>query len=158
MIKIIPFQKEYQDRVNLLIDEIAKEFPYPISLPYPNAKNKLLDRYWVALEGDMVIGTIAILRIENNHSILKKMFVNKRYRGKEQGVSSLLLSTLFRWCEEEKISTIFLGTMLQFKRAHRFYEKHGFQNVPLSELPVDFIRNPVDDIFYRKNLLPTDES
>ena len=93
MIKIIPFQKKYQERVNSLIDEIAKEFQESISVSYPNVKNKLIDKYWIAIKEDMVIGTIAILRIKNKNAVLKKMFVNKRYRGKEKGISILLLST-----------------------------------------------------------------
>lgn len=63
------------------------------------------------------------------------------------------LSTVFRWCEEEGILTVFLGTMLQFKGAHQFYEKNGCYQIPQTDLPLDFIHNPIDDVFYRKSLL-----
>ncbi|MFK7770701.1 MAG: GNAT family N-acetyltransferase [Saprospiraceae bacterium] len=152
MIKIISFRKKYQESVNSLVAEIAKEFQNPISKPFSNIRKKIVDKYWIAIKEDMVIGTIAILKIENRNSILKKMFVHKKYRGKEKGISNLLLETAFQWCQEEGISKVYLGTMVQFKGAHRFYEKNGFQEIRQSELPVGFVHNPIDDIFYRKNL------
>ena len=58
--------------------------------------NKLIENYWIAIKEDTVIGTIAILRIENKNSILKKMFVSKQHRGKEKGISTLLSLFIIR--------------------------------------------------------------
>ncbi|MFK8105166.1 MAG: GNAT family N-acetyltransferase [Saprospiraceae bacterium] len=160
MVKIIPFQTKYQAKVNLLLVEIAKEFQDPISTPSPSpsttAISKVLDNYWIALEGEVVVGTVAIMKIKAEYAILKKMFVRKSHRGKAKGIANLLLDTAFQWCKQEKISTIFLGTMLQFKGAHRFYGKNGFQEIDESVLPADFIHNPIDEVFYVKDIFAED--
>jgi GNAT superfamily N-acetyltransferase len=78
------------------------------------------------------------------------MFLNKKVRG--QGIAELLLEKVINWAIENRLKTIFLGTMTQFKAAQRFYEKHGFDRISLENLPNDFPLNPVDSIFYKKNL------
>lgn len=42
--------------------------------------------------------------------------------------------------------------MNKFKAAHKFYEKNGFWQIDKTSLPIDFINNPVDDVFYKKNI------
>ncbi len=148
MVKIIPFQIKYQEKVNLLLAEIAKEFPNPILSPSTKHKNTTIDKYWIALQGELVVGTIAIVKLKQKNAMLKKMFVAKAYRGKEKGIANLLLNTVFEWCKQEQVATIFLGTMLQFKGAHRFYEKNGFREIDRAELPMDFVFNLVDEVFY----------
>ncbi len=61
--------------------------------------------------------------MDDEKSILKSMFVKKEYRGKDLGASQLLLNTVFDWCNTENIHFIYLGTMNQFKAAHKFYER-----------------------------------
>ena len=80
-------------------------------------------------------------------AILKKMFVRKSFRGKEIGVSNLLLQTAINWCIENNIEQLYLGTMDQFKGAQKFYLKNGFQKIPKSALPKQFLLNPIDDVF-----------
>jgi GNAT superfamily N-acetyltransferase len=82
------------------------------------------------------------------------MFVKKGYRGKDYGISQLLLTKVFDWSIKQSASSIYLGTMNQFKAAHKFYEKNGFQKIIKSKLPLNFIQNPIDDIFYKKHLTP----
>ncbi len=53
-------------------------------------------------------------------------------------------------CYAEGMSCIYLGTMSQFKAAHKFYEKNGFKKIIISNLPLSFITNPIDDVFYKK--------
>lgn len=98
------------------------------------------------------MGTIGVDKIENNSVVLKRMFVQKSFRGKERGVAELLLQKALTWCKKENIDTIYLGTMNQFKAAHKFYEKNGFWQINKTSLPINFINNPVDDVFYKKNI------
>ena len=42
--------------------------------------------------------------------------------------------------------------MTQFKAAQKFYEKNNFTKIPQTVLPIDFTINPVDTIFYRREL------
>jgi GNAT superfamily N-acetyltransferase len=80
------------------------------------------------------------------------MFVKKEFRGKDYGIAELLLYKVIDWSNSENIAHIYLGTMNQFKAAHKFYEKHGFEKIGPSNLPSSFIKNPIDDIFYKKEL------
>jgi ribosomal protein S18 acetylase RimI-like enzyme len=78
------------------------------------------------------------------------MFLSKQFRG--QGVAKMLLDTLINFAIDNKVSNIYLGTMTQFKVAQKFYEKHNFTKIPRTALPIDFTINPVDTIFYKREL------
>jgi hypothetical protein len=43
---------------------------------------------------------------------------------------------------------VFLGTTPFFRAAHRFYEKHGFSQIPKQRLPSSFPIMEVDTKFY----------
>jgi len=82
--------------------------------------------FWVAKIEDKIIGTISLLDIGNHKAALRKMFVDKNYRGKEFGVGQKLLNTLIDWAYLKGFTEIFLGTTEKFIAAQRFYEKNGF--------------------------------
>lgn len=149
MIKTRLYKKSDQSEIDSMINLIATEFKLPISNPDKSIL-PLLDKYWVSLSNNKITGTIGVLRVENNSSVLKNMFVKKEYRGKDYGISLLLLNKVFEWCTSENIDTIYLGTMNQFKAAHKFYEKNGFEKISINELPSSFVVNPIDDVFYKK--------
>jgi len=150
MIKIRLYKKSDQSEIDKMIDSIATEFKLPISNPN-KASMPLLDKYWVSLHNNEIIGTIGVLRIEGEFSILKNMFVKKEYRGNDSRIASLLLNKVFDWSNSKSIDTIYLGTMDQFKAAHKFYEKNGFEKISIIKLPSSFITNPIDDVFYKRN-------
>ena len=104
--------------------------------------------FWVALYDKNVVGTISLLDIGNNQVALRKMFVNKEYRGATYKTASLLLDTAITWAKERPIKAVFLGTTPQFLAAHRFYEKNGFISIGLNELPENFPVLQVDKKFY----------
>jgi GNAT superfamily N-acetyltransferase len=152
MIEIVPFEEHMQEEVDSLIKAIGDEFKEPISSSNKVSKKRVPDKYWVAVHNGKVIGTVAIIVLKNRSGVLKMMFVSKAYRGKQYGVSQLLLQTARNWCRKEKITSIFLGTMNQFKAAHRFYEKNSFTRIERADLPIDFPYNPLDDIFYKSDM------
>lgn len=151
-IEITPYYKKHQIEINTLIENISKEFENSIFSSNTSKTKKTLDKYWVATKDDLVIGTIGIIKLRRKNVILKSMFVQKEYRGKDKGVAKLLLQTALNWLKKEKVNKVFLGTMTQFKAAHRFYEKNNFYRIDRSQLPFDFINNPIDDIFYTLDL------
>jgi N-acetylglutamate synthase-like GNAT family acetyltransferase len=151
MNKIRLYKKSDQAEIDKMIDSISTEFELPISNPN-KANITLLDKYWISLDNNKIVGTIGILKIEGKFSILKKMFVKREYRGKDYKIASLLLNKVFDWCNSQNIDTIYLGTMSQFKAAHKFYEKNGFERISINELPLSFVTNPIDDIFYKKRI------
>ena len=105
--------------------------------------------FWIALYDENVVGTISLLDIGNNQVALRKMFVNKEYRGATFKTASLLLNTAIKWAKDCPIKEILLGTTPQFLAAHRFYEKNGFISIDLNDLPANFPVLQVDKKFYK---------
>lgn len=108
--------------------------------------------FWVAQVDDQVVGTISLLDIGHGQGALRKMFVHPEFRGREFGTARSLLDTLLSWAQEHRIRELFLGTTPFFRAAHRFYEKHGFAEIPRSKLPPTFPIMEVDTKFYHRML------
>ena len=105
--------------------------------------------FWVALAGQQVVGTIALLDIGHGQAALRKMFVRRAFRGSQSGVARRLLEAVLEWSREKALREIFLGTTPKFFAAHRFYEKNGFSEIAESDLPASFPIMAVDKKFYR---------
>ena len=146
LIQIISYQPQYKVEVNQLINEIKEEFDLPISNKSYGLKEP--DFYCVAQVEKKIVGTVAI-NYENGFAVLKRMFVLKEMRGKIIGVSQLLMNKVLKNCIENNFDTIYLGTMEEFKAAHKFYEKNNFVKILKEDLPNEFINNPIDSVFYR---------
>ncbi len=104
--------------------------------------------FWVAVSGHDVIGTIALLDLGNGQGALRKMFVDKNYRGGEKKVAQQLLDGLIDYSRKTGFSEIYLGTTEAFRAAHRFYEKAGFVLIPEKNLPDNFPQMKADTRFY----------
>lgn len=160
MIRIIEFEKKYQQPVIDLIvgiqhgefgiDITARDQPDLFSIPefYQTGKGN----FWVALDADVPVGTISLKDIGNGETALRKMFVDRRYRGSEHGVAKRLLTILIDWAKLKNVKSIYLGTTAAFLAAHRFYEKNGFLLIDKSELPASFPLMTPDTRFYALNL------
>lgn len=104
--------------------------------------------FWVAKEDDKLIGTIALIDFGKGRAALRKMFVDKDYRGKEKGVGQALLDTAINWCRQFAIHEIYLGTVDQLHAAKRFYIKNGFAKILKEDLPEGFPLMQVDTDFF----------
>lgn len=104
--------------------------------------------FWIAKFEDKVVGTISALDIGNSQFALRKMFVDKNFRGKEFQVGQQLLDTLIEYARELNIKSIYLGTTEKFVAAQRFYEKNHFTEVEKDNLPKAFPIMSVDVKFY----------
>ncbi|WP_075618510.1 GNAT family N-acetyltransferase [Paenisporosarcina indica] len=105
--------------------------------------------FWVALYDNKVVGTISLLDLGNQQVALRKMFVNKEFRGSIYKTASLLLINALKWSKEKSVETVYLGTTPQFLAAHRFYEKNRFTQISIEELPENFPILQVDKKFYK---------
>lgn len=160
MISIEQNSGKYEREIISLILEIQRN-EYSINITeedQPDLKNVeefyIRDggNFWVALSDDTVAGTIAVKNIGNGAGALRKMFVKKEFRGREAGVAVGLLSTLKSWCRENGYSRVYLGTTEKFLAAHRFYEKSGFSEIEIEDLPGNFPVMSVDKKFYYTDL------
>ncbi len=145
-----------KDVADLILHIQNAEFGIPITLELQPDLNEIPGFYqtnsgnfWIAKIDDKIIGTISLLDIGNRKAALRKMFVDKDYRGKEFGVGQRLLNTLVDWTRRKGFTEIFLGTTEKFIAAQRFYEKNGFKEIEKQELPEAFPVMEVDIKFYR---------
>ncbi|HEY9613623.1 GNAT family N-acetyltransferase [Allocoleopsis sp.] len=157
MVTIQIYLPNYQEQIiNLILDIQQNEFNVPIRLEEQPGLLKIHDFYqnrrgnfWIALDYDTVVGTVALLDIGNHQATLQKFFVCKNYRGKHIGVGQQLLDTLLAWAMHQSIKEIYLGTTEVYRAAHRFYEKNGFIEIKSVELPNNFPLLKVDTKFYK---------
>ena len=108
--------------------------------------------FWGAFDQDRLVGTIALIATGHHAGALRKMFVQKEYRGKEWGIARSLLLTLQEHCIKFHITDLYLGTVEVLTASHRFYQRNGFQKIDKDALPVYFPRMAVDTIFYHLHL------
>ena len=115
--------------------------------------------FWGAFVKDRLVGTVALISLGQGAGAIRKMFVEKEYRGKEWGIAQQLLETLLNYCGQKGITDLYLGTVEILKAAHRFYEKNGFRRVTRDDLPSYFPVMGVDNVFYHarlsRSLVPT---
>ena len=162
MLCIRPFQPDDAPSVAELILSIQRqEFGVPITLgDQPDLQaieafyQQGAGQFWVAFWEGTLVGTVALLDIGQRQGALRKMFVAASHRGGAFGVAPQLLATLVDWARQHQLAELFLGTTDRFHAAHRFYEKHGFHQVPSQALPARFPVMKVDSRFYRLDLAP----
>jgi len=161
MPEIKPFKPEYQSAIEALVLPI-QQFEFGVGITREEQPDLLniaqtfqqgKGNFWVAINAGQIIGCIGLVDMGNDQAALKKMFVHKDFRGKGSGISTRLIDTAKKWCIAHGIKTIFLGTVAQMIAAHRFYEKNGFKQLAVSELPSQFPLVHVDTVFYRCDLI-----
>jgi hypothetical protein len=125
----------YQEGINLMMRTIEAEFAEAITGPQSTIIKEVYQlpgqKFWVALHNKEVVGTIGMVLKENLFAEVKRMM---------------------EWTLQQGIKTVYLGTMNQFKAAQRFYEKQGFISIPPSLLPKEYKINPIDTLFYKREL------
>ena len=160
VIQIRLFEEEFKDAVATLILPIQREeFGIDITLDKQPDLSDIASFYqqgkgnfWVAVNGDDVVGTISLKDIGNDNCALRKMFVHKDFRGSQFGAARSLLKTALQWAKEKDVKSIYLGTTPKFLAAHRFYEKNEFEEISEDALPSGFPLMSVDKKFYRYSL------
>lgn len=148
-----------QQIIDLVLPIQQLEFNVPVTLEdQPDLldihTNYYIDggAFWGALNGEELVGTIALLNVGHHTGVIRKMFVKKEYRGREFGIAHHLLEILIIFCRENGIQHLYLGTVDILKAAHRFYEKNGFLEIDVNLLPSYFPRMAADNKFYHLDL------
>ena len=144
-----------QQIVDLILPIQQIEFGVPITLAdqpdlmdIENNYHATGGNFWAALHDEKVVGTIALISIGDGKGVIRKMFVNKDFRGKEYGIAQSLLNGLIDFCKEKGIKDLYLGTVDILKAAIRFYERNGFVAVEKGNLPSTFPIMSADNVFY----------
>lgn len=155
--RIVPYDDHDSDSIVELITSIQiGEFGVATSAQkQPDLRNipqyyqQGAGNFWLAFDGDTLIGTIALKDVGDGVCALRKMFVKREYRGSNLGVAASLMQTLLDWAESHGVQSIYLGTVDVYHAAHRFYEKSGFTEVGRSDVPDTIPLMDVDVKFYR---------
>lgn len=80
--------------------------------------------FWVAYEGDALVGTAGVFPVAPATYELRKMYVRPSTRG--SGLGRRLLETAVAWTRAHGGTHLVLDTMEKMTRAIAFYEAHGF--------------------------------
>jgi len=111
---------------------------------------------WLALKGrapkEEVVGAVAVLDFGDGRAALRKMFVRADLRGPAHRIAERLLETLLAWTRERGFAAIYLDTLQAFAAAHRFYARHGFEELAKSDMPPDFPAMNWNARFFRRTL------
>lgn len=157
-ITIIPFEKHYESQVIDLIIPIQREFGVDVTLEDQPDLLRIQEEYietggnfWVALADRQVVGTIALVKLENGNGAIKKMFAAPAFRGEKQ-LGKKLLDTLVSYCKAQGYKALYLGTVDVLVAAQKFYKKHGFVECSKAEMPKDYHIMDVDNVFFKRSL------
>lgn len=157
-ITITPFEKQYESQVIDLIIPIQKEFGVEVTLKDQPDLLRIQEEYietggnfWIALADNQVVGTIALVKLENGNGAIKKMFSAPAFRGEKQ-LGKQLLDTLIAYCKVQGYKALYLGTVNVLVAAQKFYKKHGFVECSKAEMPKDYHIMEVDNVFFKKDL------
>lgn len=160
MITIKPFESAFTEPlIAFILDIQQNEFNLPIKREHQSDLERIPEEFqqgnsnfWIAVDGDLLIGSIALTDLGQHKGALRKMFVHKDYRGPAHGLAKKLLDTLITWAKEKQFADLYLGTADRLQAAHRFYEKNGFESVGRNEVPDGKYIMAVDTKFYHLGL------
>ena len=94
--------------------------------------------FWIALDDDKVVGSIALLPIDEKTAVLKKFFTYPEFRGNPSRLGAKLYKQFINFAREHNFNRIVLDTPEGEDRSHYFYEKQGFKRISSDELKVDY--------------------
>lgn len=152
--KIIEYTRDYIRQVIDLILNIQND-EAGINLPIEEQPD-LLDvnayyfknggKFWIAVEDEELIGTIALMNKNNGNGVLKKFFVRQDWRSKKIGLA--LYKVLYEYAVENNYNNILLDTPSVAAASHAFYEKSGFVRISRAQLPFEYDYPDRDSYLY----------
>lgn len=142
--KIIRYTDEFRDETIGLILHIQND-EAKVNMPLEGQPD-LLDitqsyinsggNFWLAVADGHVVGTLALMRINDEWSVLKKFFVREDFRSQKVGLA--LYTRLLDFAKAKGFRHIILDTPSVAKKAHAFYVRAGFRQIEKSQLPVGY--------------------
>jgi molybdopterin-guanine dinucleotide biosynthesis protein A/N-acetylglutamate synthase-like GNAT family acetyltransferase len=128
---IVPFAAEHADGFRSLVSDTLREFGFEPDAAFDPDLDDPAQTYaalWVVLEGDEVVGSIALRDLGERRLELKRMYLRPSQRGR--GLGRRLLATAVEWARAQGTRTIRLDTTGEMEAARHLYEQHGFRRIP----------------------------
>lgn len=130
IIDLILHIQNSEAKINLTIEE------QPDLLDVPLHYEKNGGAFWIAVEKNEVIGTIAFMNYGSGNAVLKKFFVRSDWHNKKIGYA--LYEKLITCLKDGKYKLVLLDTPSVATASHRFYEKAGFRKITKENLPFHY--------------------
>lgn len=105
--------------------------------------------FWVAVAQERIVGSIGLMNGGDGIGILKKFFVYEPFRGKPCHLGRQLYEVFLEFVMTHGFKQIILDTPKNTERAHKFYEKAGFEKIGAEELPISYDFPYKDSDFFR---------
>ena len=138
-IDIIDFEEKYAadlKRLNLeWLDKYDLTESHDLKI-LNDPKGTILDNggcIYLAMIGEKVIGTAALINEGNGEYELAKMSVTPEFRGK--GISKLLIEKCFQQATQLGAKKILLFSNSKLQTALNLYTKYGFKHIPVTDAP-----------------------
>ena len=90
-----------------------------------NDVSEYFEHFWCLFEGEAMIGTAALKKLDSDKCELKSLYLLEQYHKK--GLGRLLLNTAIQEAKQNGYGEMYLDTLSSSKRAVRLYERAGFQ-------------------------------
>ncbi|HZJ36815.1 MAG TPA: GNAT family N-acetyltransferase [Gillisia sp.] len=136
-IEIIPFDPAYAaDFKNLNLDWLNKYFrvePHDDEVLGDPEKHiiKPGGTVFFAKEGKRILGTVALMKIEDDVFELTKMAVTPEEQGRKIGQK--LMEHTLKFAKEQGWKTLILYSNRKLENANYIYKKYGFEEIPIEE-------------------------
>lgn len=146
LVDLIHYCQNIEAQLNIKMAEQADIFEIPT---YYQATG---GEFWLALDQQQVVGSIALLPLTTHTAVLKKFFTYPKYRGQPQRLGAQLFQTFLAFAQQHQYHTIVLDTPEGEPRSHTFYEHHGFHQIARSELTTPYAFPDRNSRLYRLSL------
>lgn len=144
VIDLILHIQNNEAKINLSIDEQPDLLD--VKKYYFNNKGN----FWLAVEGNELIGTIGLMNKGNGNGVLKKFFVCRNYRNKKIGLA--LYEKLYEYAVENNFKYLLLDTPSVALSSHKFYKKAGFNKIDKTQIPFEYDYPDRDSYLYLLSL------
>ena len=127
VLSIVPLRPEHARGFRALVTDTHREYGFDFDAQLDADLDDPVAHYaaaWVALQGETVVGSVALRRIDRREIELKRMYLRPALRGR--GVGQRLLDMALLWAREHRIERVVLDTTEEMAAARRLYERNGF--------------------------------
>ena len=147
-VKLVTYEDSLKQRVfdftDSCFNELGKRFEPDGRHYFYNNISDSFEVFYCLVDQDMVVGTVALKKIDEKTVELKALYLHKDYRGK--GLGSLLMSVSVNEAKSRGYKRIVLDSMLKYEEAIRLYEKFGFEKIDR------YNDNPMAEVFMKMDL------
>ena len=134
------FRKEDAEGVkSLILNILSKEYPFDKSAYSDSDLSKIIETYggprdsfFVIDEGGKVVGTVGVKEESSSEALLRRLFVDPKYRKK--GYGSGLLNEAIGFCRDKGYKKIYFRCTDRMSEAMRLCLKKGFKETEKLEV------------------------